>query len=51
MQSHRKYGDARYLKQLPDLHYSIIQTRLRHTVKLLWASHNTRILINAPKKP
>ena len=48
-QSDQKYGDARYLSALPNLHYTIIQTRLRQTAKLLWASHNGRVLLSDPK--
>ena len=49
-QSDQKYGDARYLSALPDLNYTIIQTRLRQTAKLLWASHNGRVLFSDPKR-
>ena len=48
-QSDQKYGDARYLSALPNLHYTIIQTRLRQTAKLLWTSHNGRVLLSDPK--
>lgn len=47
--SHQKYGDARYIRDLPQLKYSIIQTRLRQTAKLLWSEPNARILLIDPK--
>ncbi|MBF0804088.1 MULTISPECIES: M16 family metallopeptidase [unclassified Neisseria] len=46
--SHRRYGDARYLSRLPELHRTIIQTRLRQTAKLLWSSPNARVLLIDP---
>lgn len=46
--SHRRYGDARYLSRLPDLHRTIIQTRLRQTAKLLWSTTNARVLLVDP---
>lgn len=48
--SYQQYGDARYLVRLPELKYSIIQTRLRQTAKLLWAPQNARILFLDPAK-
>ncbi|KPN70831.1 M16 family metallopeptidase [Neisseria sp. 83E34] len=47
--SHQKYGDVRYIHALPELKYSIIQTRLRQTAKLLWSEPNARILLIDPK--
>ncbi|MDO4640511.1 MAG: pitrilysin family protein [Neisseria sp.] len=47
--SHQKYGDARYIRELPQLKYSIIQTRLRQTAKLLWSEPNAHILLTDPK--
>ncbi len=46
--SHRRYGDARYLSRLPELHRTIIQTRLRQTAKLLWHTPNARVLLVDP---
>ncbi|KPN74495.1 M16 family metallopeptidase [Neisseria sp. 74A18] len=48
--SHRHYGDARYLSRLPQLHRTIIQTRLRQTAKLLWSTHNARVLLIDPAR-
>lgn len=48
--SHRHYGDARYLSRLPELHRTIIQTRLRQTAKLLWSTHNARVLLADPAR-
>ncbi|WP_107879097.1 M16 family metallopeptidase [Neisseria animaloris] len=48
--SHRHYGDARYLGRLPELHRTIIQTRLRQTAKLLWLEQNARALLIDPQK-
>lgn len=47
--SHQKHGDVRYIRALPELKYSIIQTRLRQTAKLLWSEPNARILLIDPK--
>ncbi|MCS4533441.1 M16 family metallopeptidase [Neisseria montereyensis] len=49
--SHKHYGDARYLSRLPQLHRTIIQTRLRQTAKLLWSSQNARVLLVDPANP
>lgn len=46
--SHRRYGDTRYLSRLPELHRTIIQTRLRQTAKLLWHTPNARVLLMDP---
>ncbi|MDO5070359.1 MAG: insulinase family protein [Neisseria zoodegmatis] len=48
--SHRHYGDARYLSRLPQLHRTIIQTRLRQTAKLLWSTQNARVLLVDPSR-
>lgn len=47
--SHHHYGDARYLSRLPELHRTIIQTRLRQTAKLLWFTPNARVMLVDPK--
>ena len=47
--SHRRYGDARYLSRLPELHRTVIQTRLRQTAKLLWSNQNARVMLVDPK--
>ncbi|MDO4878716.1 MAG: pitrilysin family protein [Neisseria sp.] len=49
VQSHQKYGDARYLSRLPQLHHSITETRLRQTAALLWSAGNSRVLISDPQ--